>query len=412
MISVAEARARILATCRPLPSEIVALPDALGRVLAKPVVARLTQPPLPAATMDGWAVRSLDLANAATGAPVTLKQIGESAAGHGFAGVVGPFEAVRIFTGAPLPDGADAVVMQEDCTADSPTTVQVPVAVRAGKFLRPAGLDFHAGEELLPAGRRLTSRDVGLAASANAPWVTVHRRPRVAVLATGDEVRLPGEPLAPNQIISSNSFGLCALVTSQGGVASNLGIADDTPEALAAMAAGAEGVDFLVTSGGASKGDYDHVRRVLGGGSLDVDGVAMRSGKVMLFSRALFGQTGSPRLLGLPGNPVSAAVCAILFLRPALRVLQGLPPDDGRRRTARLATPLPACGAQADFVRAALSYDEDGDALAHPFSQQDSGMVSRLANADALIARPPHAPPVEVGDRVEIIPLGDGCLNL
>lgn len=404
MISVAEARARILAACPPLPAETVALSDALGRVLAEPVTARLTQPPFPAAMMDGWAVRAADVAGARPDAPVGLRRIGEAAAGRGFAGTVGPGEAVRIFTGAPLPDGADAVVMQEDCTADA-ATVRIPVAAKPGKFVRPAGLDFREGEAVLPAGRRLTSRDVALAASANVPWLRVRRRPRVAVLATGDEVRLPGEPLGPGQIVSSNAIGLCALVASQGGVASNLGIARDTPESLAALAAGAEGADLLVTAGGASKGDYDLVRGVLGG-TLDFDEVAMRPGKAVLFGRA-----GGLRLLGLPGNPVSGAVCAVLFLRPALLALQGMAPDE-RRHYARLTAALPACDARADFVRATLSHGDDGEARATPFTRQDSAMTRHLAHADALIVRPPHAAPAEPGATVEILPLGGGCLNL
>lgn len=413
MISVAEARAIILAACHPLPAEMVALPDALGRVLAEPVTARLTQPPFAAAMMDGWALRAADVAAASAESPVTLTRIGEASAGHGFAGTVAPGQAVRIFTGASLPDGADAVVMQEDCTADSstvpstvPSTVRVPVAARPGKFVRSAGLDFSAGEAVLPAGRRMTSRDVALAAAANVPWLRVHRRPRVAVLATGDEVRLPGEPLGPGQIVSSNALGLCALVTTQGGIASNLGIAADTPESLAALAAGAEGADLLVTAGGASKGDYDHVRGVLGAGTLDFDEVAMRPGKAVLF-----GRTGGVRLLGLPGNPVSAAVCAILFLKPALAALQGLAPDI-RRHFARLASPLPACDARADFVRATLAHTDAGEAVATPFSRQDSAMTSRLARADALIVRDPGSPPAEPGDRVEILPLGGGCFDL
>jgi len=405
MISVTEARARILASCRPLPAETVALTDALGRVLADPVTARLTQPPFAAAMMDGWAVRAADLAGASPESPVTLARIGESAAGHGFAGTVATGQAVRIFTGAPLPDGADAVVMQEDCTAES-AVVRVPVAPKPGKFVRPAGLDFREGEPVLPAGRRLTSRDVALAAAANVPWLKVHRRPRVAVLATGDEVRLPGEPLGPGQIVSSNALGLCALVTTQGGVAGNLGIAGDTPESLAALAAGAEGADLLVTAGGASKGDYDHVRTVLGGGALEFDEVAMKPGKAVLFGRA-----GSVRLLGLPGNPVSAAVCAVLFLKPALAALQGLAPD-ARRHFARLAAPLPACDSRADFVRATLAWTDTGEPVAAPFPKQDSAMTSRLARADALVVREPGAPPAEAGDRVEIIPLAEGCLNL
>lgn len=405
MISVAEARARILASCRPLPAETLALTEALGRVLAEPVTARLTQPPFAASMMDGWAVRSADLAGASPDSPVALTRIGESAAGHGFAGTVAPGQAVRIFTGAPLPDGADAVVMQEDCTADA-ATVRIPVAARSGKFVRPAGLDFHTGDPVLPAGRRLTSRDVALAAAANVPWLRVHRRPRVAVLATGDEVRLPGEPLGPGQIVSSNAFGLSALVATQGGIASNLGVAGDTAEALAALAAGAEGADMLVTAGGASKGDYDHVRSVLGGGGLAFDEVAMKPGKAVLF-----GHAGGVRLLGLPGNPVSAAVCAILFLKPALAALQGLTPDP-RKHFARLAAPLPACSARADFVRATLTHGDQGESAATPFPHQDSSMTSRLARADALIVREPGSPPAEPGDRVEILPLGGGCMDL
>ncbi len=215
MISVAETRARILAAFAPLPAETVALPDALGRVLAEPVVARLTQPPFNAAAMDGWAVRAADIARADPGHPVPLRRIGESAAGHGFAGIVGAGEAVRIFTGAPLPAGADAVVMQEDCRADD-TSVRVGRAVAAGRFVRHAGFDFAAGQELLPKGRRLTARDIALAAGANLPWLQVHRRPRIAVLATGDEIALPGESLGPSQIVSTNALGLCALVTTQG----------------------------------------------------------------------------------------------------------------------------------------------------------------------------------------------------
>jgi len=405
MISVAEARARILASCRPLPAETVALIDALGRVLAEPVVARLTQPPFAAAMMDGWAVRAADLAGASPDAPVTLARAGEASAGHGFTGTLVPGQAVRIFTGAPLPAGADAVVMQEDCTADT-ATVRVPLAPRPGKFVRPAGLDFRDGEPVLPAGRRLTSRDVALAAAANVPWLRVHRRPRVAVLATGDEVRLPGEPLGPGQIISSNAFGLCALVTTQGGLASNLGVAGDTAESLAALAAGAEGFDLLVTAGGASKGDYDHVRTVLGGGTLEFDQVAMKPGKAVLF-----GQFGRARLLGLPGNPVSAAVCAVLFLKPALDALQGMEPDS-RKHFARLAAALPASDSRADFVRATLTCAESGESVATPFPTQDSATTSRLARADALVVREPGSPPAEAGERVEIIPLSGGCLNL
>ncbi|KAA1053474.1 molybdopterin molybdotransferase MoeA [Azospirillum argentinense] len=405
MLQVGDARARILAAFTALPAETVPLPDALGRVLAEPAVARLTQPPFAAAAMDGWAVRAADIVRASAEAPVTLRRIGESAAGHAFAGSLGAGEAVRIFTGAPLPAGADAVVMQEDCE-DAGDRVRVGRAVPAGRFIRPAGLDFTAGEELLPKGRLLTARDVALAAAANLPWLRVHRRPRVAVLATGDEIALPGDPLGPSQIVSSNALGLCALVASQGGVAHNLGVAKDDPEHLAAMAAGAAGCDLLVTTGGASQGEHDHVRDVLGALSLDFYRVAMKPGKPLIFGTA----NGVP-LLGLPGNPVSTGVAALLFLVPVLRRLQGLPAENATL-AARLGAPLKANDDRTDFLRATLSTGTDGEPVATPFPRQDSAMMSRLARADALILREPQATAAAVGDRVTVIPLSGGVLSL
>ncbi|MBP2312366.1 molybdopterin molybdotransferase MoeA [Azospirillum soli] len=407
MISVAEARARILSAFSALPAETVALPDALGRVLAEAVVARLTQPPFQATAMDGWAVRAADIDDADATTPITLRRIGEASAGHAFAGTVGSGETVRIFTGAPLPAGADAVVMQEDTEADG-DTVRIRRAVPAGRFVRPAGLDFSAGDELLTKGRLITARDVALAACANVPWLRVHRRPRVAVLATGDEIALPGEPLGPSQIVSSNALGLCALVATQGGIAHNLGIARDNAESLAAMAAGAAGCDLLVTTGGASQGDYDLVHGVLGdrGLSLDFYTIAMKPGKAVMF-----GRVGGVPLLGLPGNPVPTGIGAILFLKPILRVLQGLPPDEATR-TAKLGAPLKPNDAREDYMRATLTVGEDGDPVATPFPRQDSAMVSRLAQADCLILRPPHAPAAEAGETVTIIPLSGGVLSL
>ncbi|WP_188262234.1 gephyrin-like molybdotransferase Glp [Azospirillum tabaci] len=405
MLQVGEARARILAAFTALPAETVPLPDALGHVLAEPAVARLTQPPFAAAAMDGWAVRAADIVQASEVAPITLRRIGESAAGHAFAGSVGAGEAVRIFTGAPLPAGADAVVMQEDCE-DAGDRVRVGRAVPTGRFIRPAGLDFTAGEDLLPKGRLLTARDVALAAAANLPWLRVHRRPRVAVLATGDEIALPGDPLGPSQIVSSNALGLCALIASQGGVAHNLGVAKDDPEHLAAMAAGAAGCDLLVTTGGASQGEHDHVRDVLGGLSLDFYRVAMKPGKPLIFGTA----NGVP-LLGLPGNPVSTGVAAVLFLVPVLRRLQGLPAEN-TTLTVRLGAPLKANDDRTDFLRATLSPGPDGEPVATPFPRQDSAMMSRLAQADALIVREPQDPAAIAGDRVTVIPLSGGVLSL
>ncbi|XKH35632.1 gephyrin-like molybdotransferase Glp [Azospirillum doebereinerae] len=409
MISVAEARARILAGFAALPAETVALPDALGRVLAEPVTARLTQPPFDAAAMDGWAVRAADIAGATSDRPVALRRIGESAAGHAFSGSVGVGEAVRIFTGAPVPTGADAVVMQEDCSADD-ASVLIGRAVVAGRFVRPAGFDFPQGRELLPKGRRLTARDIALAAGGNVPWLSVHRRPRVAVLATGDEIALPGDPLGPSQIVSTNALGLCALVATQGGTAHNLGIARDTVDSVAAMAAGAAGCDLLVTTGGAAQGDYDLVRDVLAdrGVSLDVHSIAMRPGKAVMFGRA-----GTVPLLGLPGNPVSTGVTAVLFLRPILRVLQGLPPDDGEGpRRARLGTALKANDRREDYIRATLTTGDDGIPTATPFDRQDSAITSLYAQADCLIVRAPQAPAAEAGAGVDIVPLSGGALNL
>ncbi|TWA65841.1 molybdopterin molybdochelatase [Azospirillum brasilense] len=405
MLQVGEARARILKAFTALPAETVPLPDALGRVLAEPAVARLTQPPFAAAAMDGWAVRAADIVHASADAPITLRRIGESAAGHAFAGSLGVGEAVRIFTGAPLPAGADAVVMQEDCE-DAGDRVRVGRAVPTGRFIRPAGLDFTAGEDLLPRGRLLTARDVALAAAANLPWLRVHRRPRVAVLATGDEIALPGDPLGPSQIVSSNALGLCALVASQGGLAHNLGVAKDDPEHLAAMAAGAAGCDLLVTTGGASQGEHDHVRDVLGGLSLDFYRVAMKPGKPLIFGTA----NGVP-LLGLPGNPVSTGVAALLFLVPVLRRLQGLPAETATL-AARLGAPLKANDDRTDFLRATLSTGADGEPVATPFPRQDSAMMSRLARADVLIVREAQATAAAEGDRVTVIPLSGGVLSL
>ncbi|WP_376959139.1 gephyrin-like molybdotransferase Glp [Azospirillum sp. A26] len=409
MISVAEARARILSAFAALPAETVALPDALGRVLAEPVVARLTQPPFHAAAMDGWAVRAADIAAATAEAPVPLRRIGESAAGHAFTGSVGRGEAVRIFTGAPLPGGADAVVMQEDCSADD-ATVRIGRAVAAGRFVREAGFDFTAGQKLLPKGRRLTARDIALAAGGNVPWLSVHRRPRIAVLATGDEIALPGDPLGPSQIVSTNALGLCALVTAQGGLAHNLGVAKDTPESVAALAKGAAGCDLLVTTGGAAHGDYDFVRDVLAerGVALEVQTVAMRPGKALMFGRA-----GSVPLLGLPGNPVSTGVTALLFLRPILRVLQGLPPEDNRLPLrARLTGALRANDRREEYLRATLAAGPDGVLTVTPFARQDSAITTLYAQADCLIPRPPHADPEPAGAMVTVLPLTDGVLSI
>ena len=404
MISVAEAQARVLAAFAPLPAEVVALTDGLGRVLAEDVAARLTQPPTRMAAMDGYAVRSADIVTV----PAVLRRVGEAPAGAAFDGVVGPGEAVRIFTGAPVPDGADAVVMQEDTEADGDlVTIKFSVAPR--RHIRESGIDFRAGEVGLAAGRLLSTRDIGLAAAMNVPWLRVRRRPRVAILATGNEVVLPGDPVGPHQIVSSNALAVAALVTAYGGVPMNLGVALDTPESLRELIAGADRADLLVTSGGASVGDYDLVRSVLGdrGMELDFYKIAMRPGKPLMF-----GRFGNIPVLGLPGNPVSSLVCAILFLRPALRSLQGLAPEERAPMTAHLAVPLRANDQRQDYMRATLERDRGGELTAKPFELQDSSLMTVLARADCLVIRPPFAPPAVPGDVVEILSLSGGSISL
>lgn len=398
MIPVAEALGRILAALQPLPPETVPLPQGLGRILAEPVAARLTQPPLDVSAMDGWAVRAADVVTL----PVTLREIGHVPAGGRFDGTIGPGQCVRIFTGAPLPDGADAVVIQEDADATG-TQVAVREGVPAGRHVRRAGLDFSAGDELLKPGRRLTARDIGIAASTNHPWLRVRRRPRVAILATGDEIVMPGDPLGPSQIVSSNSHALAALVRCCGGDPIDLGIARDNAESLATLAAGARGADLIVTSGGASVGEHDLIRSVLGQQGLDLNfwKIAMRPGKPLMF-----GRLGDVPMLGLPGNPVSSLVCAWLFLRPALLGLQGADvPDD--RVAATLGRDLPANDQRQDYLRARIERTETG-LVATPFPAQDSSMLSLLAAADGLVIRPPFAPAATRGDRVDVVLFADG----
>lgn len=399
MIPVAEAQARILAAIQPLPAEVVSLPSALGRVLAMDVAARLTQPPADVSAMDGWAVRAADIEQL----PATLRRIGESPAGRPFTGHVGPGDAVRIFTGGFVPSGADTIVIQEDCE-DLGEKVLVREGSGPGRWIRPAGLDFREGCVALRSGRRLTVRDIALCAAMNVPWLTVHRRPRIAIIATGDEVVRPGEPIGPGQIVSSNSIALAALVARCGGEAIDLGIAADKSGDIRKAAAGAAGCDLLVTTGGASVGEHDVVRRALeaGGLSLDFWKIAMRPGKPLMF-----GRLGTTPMIGLPGNPVSSLVCGILFLRPAIRALQGDTETIVPTQPARLGAPMPVNDKRADYVRATLRPGDDGVPVVTAFPQQDSSMLSRLAEANCLIVRPPFAPAASIGDTVEVLRLDD-----
>ena len=396
MISVAEALQRILDGVHRMPTETISLAAAHGRVLARDVVARVTQPPTDVSAMDGYAVR----ANNLTQVPTTLTQIGESAAGSAFDGSLAAGQTVRIFTGAPVPMGADAIVIQED-TEVSGDQITMTEAATQGRFIRPAGLDFHLGDVGIAANQVLSARNVGLAAAMNVPWLTVTRRPRIALLATGDEIVRPGEPVGPNQIISSNTIALMALIQASGGEAIDLGIASDDEGSLRALAAGARGTDMLVTLGGASVGDHDLVRKVLGQDGLDLNfwRIAMRPGKPLLF-----GTIGDTPMMGMPGNPVSSLVCGIVYLRPAIRAMLGLDPH-ASSQTARLGCDLPANDQRQDYLRAANSHNEAGDLIVTPFEKQDSSMLSHLSQADCLVLRPPHAVSAKAGDRVEILPL-------
>ena len=398
MIPVAEALARILDGVAPLPVQQVPLLDGLGRVLATDVAARRTQPPLPVSAMDGYAVRAADVAQV----PATLRVIGAVPAGRLFEGRVEQGEAVRIFTGAALPDGADAVVIQEDTAVDG-DRVTATESVAVGRHVRRAGIDFREGEVGLRAGRTLTARDIGFAAAMNVPWLTVRQRPRVAILATGDEIALPGDPLGPGRIVSSNGPALHAFVRACGGEPIDLGIAADTEEAIVERALGAVGAQVLVTTGGASVGDHDLVQPALTsiGMTLDFWKIAMRPGKPLMV-----GRLGDMRVLGLPGNPVSSMVCAILFLRPLLaRLGGGADPSAAGRATARRGRDLPENDRREDYLRATLETDADGGLVAHPFEVQDSSLLAALARADALVVRPPHAPPAAAGTQVEILRL-------
>ncbi len=396
MLSVEEARARIVGPLRPLPAETVALPEAWGRVLATPVQARLTQPPADVSAMDGYALRAAD---GQAGARVAV--VGHAPAGRPFAGQVGEREAIRLFTGSVVPGGADCVLPQEDVDRDR-DWITVREAAQAGRHIRRAGQDFRQGDTLAPAGIRLGARAIGLIAAGNHPWVAVHRQPRIAILATGDEIVLPGEPLAAGGIVSSNAHALAALVRAGGGVPVILPIAPDDPAAIASVADRLSGIDLLLTTGGASVGEHDLVQSSLAtrGFALDFWKIAMRPGKPLLF-----GRLGDVPVLGLPGNPVSAFVCAVLFLLPALNRLGGLADDALHPVEARLAGPVAANDHRADHLRAALSTDPAGGLVATPFDRQDSSLLQLLAKAGCLILRAPHAPALPAGAAVRVLRL-------
>lgn len=396
MLSVAEAQARILADLVPTGPELVPLADSWGRIVAADIVARLDNPPADVSSMDGYAVRAADCTPGGV-----LSLVGESPAGHPFAGQVGPGETVRIYTGSLVPDGADAILIQENAQEDK-GAVTVTVPPGSGQYIRRQGQDFGRGKVVVPAGRALTARDIGLAAAANHAWVPVRRRPVVVILSTGDEIALPGEPIAPGGIANSNTPMLAALVRACGGVPVMLPSARDTASDIARLAQGIETADLLLTAGGASVGRYDLVQQGLEQIGLSVDfwKIAMRPGKPLMH-----GRIGRVPVLGLPGNPVAALVCGLVFALPAIRTLAGHTAPHLPEDMAILGGDLPENDRRADYLRATLSRAPDGGLIATAFSRQDSAMLHTLASSDALIMRPPHAPPARAGTPCRIIRL-------
>ncbi len=400
MLTVDAALARIVARHAALPAETVSIADAATRVLAAPVVARLDQPFADLSAMDGYAVRAADCATL----PVTLTVVGQAPAGGAYGGTLGTGEAVRIFTGGPLPAGADTIVIQENTKVATAGTVTIIEGVQPSRHIRKRGLDFATGATGLDAGRRLGPRDIALAAAMNVPWLSVHRRPRVAILATGDELVMPGEPIGPNQILSSSALAVAALVRAWGGEPTLLGIARDTREDIGARIDAGLSSELLVTLGGASVGDHDLVQDVLQaqGFTLDFWRIAMRPGKPLMFA-----ERSTQTALGLPGNPVSTMVCALLFLKPAIERLSGLPGDPVATRRAILGSAVGANDNRQDYVRSRLQRNGSEPPTATPFSVQDSSMLSFLARADGLLVRPAHDPAREAGAAVEVIDFAD-----
>lgn len=400
LLPVADALDRLLRGAAPIRRiETVGLHAALGRVLADDVKARLTHPAFDNSAMDGYAGRHEDFAKIGT----ELTVIGQSAAGHGFAGHVGPGETVRIFTGAPIPSGADTVLIQEDAEVIADGRIRTTFAPGKGRHIRPKGQDFTAGDVVLRAGDLLDAGRLTVAAGMNCPELPVFARPRVAILATGDELLPPGSVPGADQIIASNTYGVAAIARDNGAEVIDLGIVGDDKAAIATAVAEAKagGADVLVTLGGASVGDHDLVQSTLvaSGMTLDFWQIAMRPGKPLMVGR-LDGMT----VLGLPGNPVSSLVCALLFLEPLLRHLGSLPRRD-RSGKAKTGSALPANDKRQDYVRARLTRDNDGTLRAETFSRQDSSMMQVFAQSDCLIIRAPFAPEAEAGSICDIMVL-------
>ena len=391
LMPVDEALARVLGAGKKLGAEFIKLDDVIGRVLAKDLEAKRDQPPFQSSAMDGYAARHEDL-----GGP--LKLVGIAAAGHRFKGTVKRGQTVRILTGAPLPKGADTIVIQENVSLSGKELV-VHESPALGRNIRPRGLDFKKNAVLISAGTRVTARDIGLMAAANAALVSVRKQPRVVLFTTGDELVLPGDRPRTDQIFSSNSHALAAMLNAWGAEVMNLGIVRDDMKATIAAIKKAVNADILVTTGGASVGDHDYVQEALrrAGVKIGFWKIALRPGKPLMF-----GTKGKLSVLGLPGNPVSALVCARIFLKPLIGKMLGLDMTDVPVM-ARVAAALPPNDERQDYLRATLRYEEDGARAVHVFSKQDSSMQRNLRDADCLIVRPPNASEVAKDAPVPVI---------
>ncbi len=398
LMKVEDALARLLADIPLQKSEMVGLHDAQGRILAEDLCANRNQPPFDASAMDGYAVKSANLKDL----PTKLQVVGEVPAGYSFPDEVHNWEAVRIFTGAPVPQGADAILIQENTERDG-AFVTALEGVSPGRYIRPAGLDFKEGEMLLAEGTKLDARHIALAAAMNHAMLPVLSLPKVAVLATGDELVPPGDTPTESQIISSNNFGVCGQVRALGADALDLGIAKDQEKAIADSIKQAQdwGADILVTIGGASVGDHDLVQDVLKSEGMELDfwRIAMRPGKPLMA-----GKLGDMQVLGLPGNPVSSMICSILFLQPLIRHMLGHK-DAQPTEPAVLGGALGSNDKRQSYLRARVSTAKDGALTATPFAGQDSAMLADFTRADCLIIRPPHAEAAQTGNTCQVIRL-------
>ena len=398
MIQVDEALKQILDSIAKIGDEDISIANALGRILAEDLISRVDHPPNRVSSMDGYAARSDDLN---LSPPVKLRQVGESSAGNGFNGLLNDGETIRIFTGARIPENADTIIIQEN-TIKEKDHILIQKTEVSGKYVRQSGLDFKKGEVLIKSGTRLNFRNIALIAAMNIPWIKVTKKPRIAVFSSGSELVYPGDEIGVDQIISSNSLGLSALIEASGGSPINLGIARDDIDVIRKKLSNIINADLLVTIGGASVGDYDLIRKILGEkkNKIKISRVAMRPGKPLIFGNI----QGMP-MLGLPGNPVSAGVTAMLFLVPTINKLLGSDNYKHPIESAVTALNLEENDSRQDYLRAKLNIEKTGKLSVTPFNYQDSSMLLNFAKADCLIIRPPFAKALKKGSQVKIIRL-------